>query len=175
MANRREFLQGTIAASALPLIGGMAAPAHSSPLVRVIYDERLPASRAFAEHATQCGVPVHAFKGDITSLWFNDLHQRWTRQPEAVAGLTEPAALFCLERLAWDYKMRVTHLAEHRASDMSANARWIETAMREVMSPRATQTPIFGASAVGIARHERDNERPLVSWVIAPAKPARLA
>lgn len=177
MANRREFLQGTIAVSALPLIGGMAAPfaANASPFARVIFDERLPASRAFAERASQSGMPVHSFKGDITSLWFNDLHQRWTKEPEAVAGLTEPAALFCLERLAWDYKMRVTYLAEHRASDTSANARWIETAVREVMSPHASDAPIFGASSVGIARHENDHERPLVSWVIAPAKSTRLA
>ncbi|MFZ1992207.1 MAG: hypothetical protein WAW96_20825 [Alphaproteobacteria bacterium] len=177
MANRREFLQGTIAVSALPLIGGMAAPfaANASPLARIVFDERLPASRAFAERATQSGIPTHAFKGDITSLWFNELHQRWMKQPEAVAGLTEPAALFCLERLAWDYKMRVTYLAEHRASETIADARWIDAIAHEVMSPRAAQAPIFGASAVGIARHENDFDRPLISWVIAPVKSTRVA
>jgi hypothetical protein len=177
MANRREFLQGSLAVSALPLMTGAAlAPfaANATPIARVIFDERLPASRSFAERAAQSGIPAHAFKGDITSLWFNDLHQRWTRKPEAVAGLTEPAALFCLERLAWDYKMRVTYLAEHRANETPADARWIDAVAREVMSPNAVQTPILGASSVGIARHERDHERPLVSWVIAPVKAARV-
>ena len=176
MANRREFLQGSLAVSALPLMTGAAlAPfaANASPIARVIFDERLPASRSFAERAAQSGIPAHAFKGDITSLWFNDLHQRWTNKPEAVAGITEPAALFCLERLAWDYKMRVTYLAEHRANE-ALDARSIDAIARKMMSPRAAQTPILGASSVGIARHERDHERPLVSWVIAPVKAARV-
>ena len=138
MTNRREFLQGTLAASALPLIGGAAAvpfAANASPLSRVVFDERLPASRAFAARAAQSGIPAHAFKGDVTSLWYNDLHHRWAKKQEAIAGLTEPAALFCLAELARDYGMRLISREDLRTED--------------------------GAH--------------LVSWVIAPAKSARLA
>jgi hypothetical protein len=195
MANRREFLQSTLAVSALPLVSGAAlAPfsASATPIARVVYDERLPASRAFAERTARSGIPAHGFKGDITSLWFNDLHRRWVRKPEAVAGLTEAPALFCLERLAWDYKMRVIFLAEHRAGELggithtistpgklraadldAAGARWAQALAGALIAPHGARTPIFGASSVGIARHESDRDRPLVSWVIAPAGAAR--
>ena len=128
MANRREFLQGTIAVSALPLIGAAATAhftANATPLARVIYDERIPASRAFAERAAYSGIPAHAFKGDITSLWFNKLHHHWIKQPEAVAGLTEPAALFCLAELARDYRMRVISREEVSGMDGVQLVSWV--------------------------------------------------
>ena len=128
MTNRREFLQSTIAVSALPLIGGVAAApfgAEAAPLARVVFDERLPASRAFAERAAQSGIPAHAFKGDVTSLWFNDLHHRWVKQPEAIAGLTEPAALFCLAELARDYGMRLKSREELRTDDGAHLISWM--------------------------------------------------
>ncbi len=194
MANRREFLQGTIAASALPLVSGTTlAPfsASATPLARVVYDERLPASRVFAERARQAGIPTHAFNGDITSLWFNDLHQRWMKKPEAVAGITDGDALFCLERLAWDYKMRVSFLVQHhanesgglshvistpsklRASDLdAAGARWADAIASELMAPHSVQAPMPGATPIAMTRNERERFRPLVSWVIAPVQRA---
>lgn len=194
MANRREFLQGTIAASALPLVSGATlAPfaANATPLARVLYDERLPVSRSFAERARQAGLPTHAFNRDITPLWFDDLHQRWTKKPEAIAGITEGDALFCLERLAWDYKMRVTFLAQHHtqagggvghtistpgklsASDLdAAGARWADVIASELMTPHAAQTPMPGATPIAMTRNERELKRPLVSWVIAPVRRA---
>ena len=118
MASRREFIQAGIAASVLPMIVS-AREISRQPLFgarsfyKVIFDQRFPASVAFAREMTQLGATVHAIDGDITDLWFHDLHAAWTKQPVAIAGLTAHGPLFCLERLAWDHGMRVTFRAQH--------------------------------------------------------------
>jgi hypothetical protein len=125
MASRREFIQAGIAASVLPMIVS-AREISRQPLFgarsfyKVIFDQRFPASVAFAREMTQLGATVHAIDGDITDLWFHDLHTVWTKQPVAIAGLTAHGPLFCLERLAWDHGMRVTFRAEHPLADVDA-------------------------------------------------------
>ena len=89
------------------------APQGACALYKVIYDARFVASRAFAEHAVRCGLPIHEIAGDVTAVWFNDLHPRWQQGAAPIAGLTAPGALFCLERLAWDHRMRCVFHAEH--------------------------------------------------------------
>ena len=125
MASRREFIQAGIAASVLPMIVS-AREISRQPLLnpqsfyKVIFDQRFPASVAFAREMNQLGASVHAIEGDITDLWFHDLHAAWTKQPVAIAGMTAHGPLFCLERLAWDHGMRVTFRAEHALPDAAA-------------------------------------------------------
>jgi hypothetical protein len=122
MASRREFLQIGVAALALPIsargispaIAGLAGEPARVPLYKVVFDERFPASRGFAEEAKRLGVPVHGMKGDITDFWFHDLYARWKQGPAAIAGLTAHGPIFCLERIAWDQRMRVVFRADHR-------------------------------------------------------------
>ena len=122
MKNRREFLQLGIAASTLPLSGGvipvLAASAKTQPvpipLYKIIYDIRFPASRAFASHAQRLGEQIDGIEGDITGLWYYDLYDQWQQgPPAAIAGLTAEEPLFCLERLAGDARMRVVFRAAH--------------------------------------------------------------
>jgi hypothetical protein len=51
--------------------------------------------------------------GDMTSFWYDDLYHRWQLGSAAIAGLTAHGALFCLERLAWEQRMRVVFRGEH--------------------------------------------------------------
>ena len=51
--------------------------------------------------------------GDMTRFWYDDLYHRWRQAPVAIAGLTAHGALFCLERLAWEKRMRVVYRREH--------------------------------------------------------------
>jgi hypothetical protein len=119
MISRRLILQSGLAATTLPLVGGLSlAPAlhakaleHPS-LYKVLFDQRFAASREFGRHARWQGQSVQGFNGDITNIWYHDLHPRWREGAVAIAGLTAHGALFCLERLAWDVGMRVTHRAE---------------------------------------------------------------
>src|SRR5688572_18709763 len=118
MTSRREFVQAGLAVAALPVAAQAAfamAPA-SVPLVslyRVLYDTRFPACIAFARRAAARGLAVHATAGDMTRFWYDDLYYRWQQEPAAIAGLTAHGALFCLERLAWEQRMRVVYCGEH--------------------------------------------------------------
>lgn len=122
MGTRRDFLHLGIAATALPLAGAnlsspLSSPAAARsvmPFYKVIFDERFSDSVAFARQMQRLGATVHGITGDMTDFWFSELHGRWTKEPVAIAGLTQHGPLFCLERLAWDHRMRVVYRAEHR-------------------------------------------------------------
>lgn len=195
MATRREFIGNGIAAALLAGMGytprAAARGSGAVPLYKAIFDERFHDSVFFAEEIASLGVPVHAIRGDITALWFDDLDLRWRREPAAVAGLTTEAALFCLERLAWDHRLRVVFRAEHalKSSDCiehtvacagetleqvrdleKINTGWWAPVAHIVAgapgrlpdSMHRLQTPVSGADAADF----------LVSWVIAPVRPA---
>jgi hypothetical protein len=147
MVSRREILQGGIAVTSLPLVAGMAwAPLLSSTtgasaqastrplehlsLYKVLFDQRFAAARSFGRQAQWRGESVHGFDGDITNIWYHDLHPRWQQGPAAIAGLTAHGALFCLERLAWDVSMRVTYRAEQTYDGHEPLYAW-------VIAPRA--------------------------------------
>ena len=203
MASRREFLQAGLASLALPItaraalspeIFSFAGEPPSIPLYKLVFDERFAASRAFASEAKSLGAAVHGIKGEITDLWFNDLYARWKQGPAAIAGLTAHGPLFCLERLAWDQRMRVVFRAEHsyrpdghiehalaipesmarRASELSGRGQhwpiWMAnlvTRCPEGLSPsqaQSSKTKIF----VSLANSADDAAEPLISWVIAP-------
>ena len=120
MTSRREVLQVGLAASVMLPLGARArsvavgaARVETVTLYKVLYDTRFAASVAFARRAAASGVAVHAMTGDMTRFWYDDLYHRWRQGPAAIAGLTAYGALFCLERLAWDQRMRVVYRGEH--------------------------------------------------------------
>ena len=129
MASRRTFLKvgmGACAAGAMSLptsARGIAAP----PYYKVVFDERFDEARAFAAVAAERGIPTAAIRGDITSLFFNDLDLRWKQGPVLLAGYTTPASLFCLDLLARDRGMRVSHCVplQSHSSDPAALVFWI--------------------------------------------------
>ena len=144
MISRRKILQGGIAATSLPLVAGVAwVPLHSVPasqfdrtaLYKVLFDQRFAAARAFGREAQWRGESVHGFDGDITDIWYHDLHPRWQRGPAAIAGLTAHGALFCLERLAWDAGMRVVQRAEQKYTGHEPLYSW-------VIAPRVRNNPV---------------------------------
>ncbi len=134
MISRRQILQSGLVATSLPLVAGVSlAPLQSAHaralehagLYKVLFDRRFAASREFGREAQWQGQSVHGFDGDITNVWYHDLHPRWQKAPVAIAGLTAHGALFCLERLAWDVGMRVTHRAEERYEGHEPLYSWV--------------------------------------------------
>jgi hypothetical protein len=122
VTDRRQFLALGLAASGallvVPRAASAATPALATPagvtgLYKVLYDVRFPGSVAYARRASAQGHAVHAIEGDMTQFWYDDLYHRWRQGPAAIAGLTAYGALFCLERLAWDQRMRVVSRTEH--------------------------------------------------------------
>jgi hypothetical protein len=97
-------------------------PAASISTVRLhqfIFDRRYPAGRAFgaAAKSADSSAAIAPIDGDITALWLYGLRSQWsTGGGGAIAGMTTPRTLFCLEQLARDHWMRVVIRAEHAIS-----------------------------------------------------------
>jgi hypothetical protein len=204
MTNRRQLLQAGIAASALPLatptlFAAAAAPADERGAARIepykiLYDTRFPASVAFARRASHAGRAVVAFAGDVTRVWYDDLYHRWRKGPAAIAGLTSHGALFCLEQLAIDQRMRVVFRAAHSTATAGRTAHAIEgpasvvsaavnavalvdwaAAMADVvMQCPAAWGARSRADVSSVAEASTPASEPLYSWLIAPVRQARV-
>jgi hypothetical protein len=182
--DRRRFLEVGAAASlgaALTDVSGAAARAIARDSSRlharapepgglkahaVIYDERFLGARRFAEAVRRLGVPVQPIRGDATQLWYAWLYPLWKRAPSPIAGLTAYAAMFCLERLAWDRRLRMMQCAAGDAADASEG--WpIE---RAAMIARGIGAGTFAGPRRGAAADALASAAagPLHFWVIAP-------
>jgi hypothetical protein len=196
MTSRREFLQIGLAASTLPMAGpaalvaGDTAPGSAAavPLYKILYDTRFPASVAFARRAAARGLSTHAMDGDMTRFWYDDLYHRWRDGPAPIAGLTGHGALFCLEQLAWDQRMRVVFRVEHSVAAQGCVAHRLEgPAALLPVAVDAIASPAWAAAMADVVaecprgRIERQmasaltkraatvpSSESLFSWVIAP-------
>ncbi len=129
--NRRDFVCGSVVATGVGAANfaiaaspaGMAIGAAPGRLPhKVVFDLRFEAARAFAAGAVRLGCTIEPIAGDVTALWFNDLHRRWTRGEGAVVGMTTRSSLFCLEQLAWSHWLKVLARVEH-SQDADGTAR----------------------------------------------------
>jgi hypothetical protein len=179
-----------VAASALPWAASasgvdLSASPDAVPLYKVVYDTRFAAGVEFAQRASSRGLAVHAINGDMTRFWYDDLYHRWRRGPAAIAGLTARGALFCLEQLAWDQRMRVVFRAEHSFGDGCVAHGFEGSATLLPAATDAAARPDWAAAMADVvvqcqlARLERATAsvtttrassfaEPLFSWVIAP-------
>ena len=204
MTSRRKFIGLGIGAAVLP---GLTQAAEWSsmgwaeakglgrlPLYKAIYEKAYAPAQGFAARMQQRGVVSHGIDADITGVWFNDLALQWRRRPVAIAGLTAPAALFCLEQLAWDHRMRVAFRATHTQRPGGAIEHRIQAP--QTLMPQIRQSldaePGWGALMADLAMHcplpgtsvatelavdthvvvDDLAAGPLVSWVIAPVSSA---
>jgi len=214
MTNRRQFVHAGIAASlggALATIFPLRAGADTRrdnaeaalPLYLTVFDDRFADSVRFGRAVAHQGIATHAIHGDVTNLWYRDLHPRWMEGAVPIAGLTTHGPLFCLERLAWDHDMRVVYRGAHRwlpdgtiEHELESSARapavvrnrlsgldsWpaeIASLITSIGSP-AVPIPMTGPGverARGVSRCSKPGgelDRPLYSWAIAPRiRPAR--
>jgi hypothetical protein len=117
MTSRREFVQiGLTGVALLPLVpfdASLFASAAYGPFYKVIFDERFPQSVAFARALAGRWSPMHGIPGDVTALWYDDLYHQWKSGARRIAGMTTKESLFCLEILARDAGLRVTHRQDH--------------------------------------------------------------
>jgi hypothetical protein len=189
MTNRRDFLQGAALAT-VPLVAGQSREAGAlepvSAFHAVLVDARHAEALSFGARLASRGAPVRNVpEGDITSLWLSDIAPAWRRAPVALAGMTRPPVLFCLEQLAWAHGLRVVFHAEHVVEPASATLH----AMHRPSAEPQLRGPLWPARiADQVAAHagRRDAQRPgpslagldpvlpqgaelLTSWIIAPA------
>ncbi len=190
MASRRQFIQAGLAlsgASVLPVVATAAEPRFLR-LDRFVYDSRFPEAVDMAHAAARLGVPLAGMSGDLTPLWYDHLHLEWKRQPAALAGVTTREALFVLETLAADHRMRVVYRGEHGTErdgrvihalrgPAGLIAELGPAPAAEVLGPRLaramTRCPMGAPSAARLDRTTLADggsarTTPLLSWIIAP-------
>jgi hypothetical protein len=191
MTNRREILQAALAAAVvLPVFEAVAAEPASMPLYKVLYDPRTRAGLSFAAAARRTGAPLHATRGDVTDVWFNELQPQWREHRTAAAGLTDFHSLFVLDMMARDAGMRAVYIGTHRwcdgdrfehrlfgprdlirqASLDTVGYDWAGTAAGIVTGFAAPVSVAAQHSSIAEARNVELTPRDLVSWVIAPAR-----
>jgi hypothetical protein len=196
MTSRREFLKGGLAASALPMAARAefvaGPPAAAIKLYKILYDTRFSASVAFARRAASRGLVAQAMAGDMTRFWYDDLYHQWQKEPAAIAGLTAHGALFCLERLAWDQRLRVVFRGQHSlapdgcvahrfdgaaaavtaAADAAAEIDWASALADAVAECPAEHASRRSASTLTVNAATLPTSEQLFSWVIAPVRRA---
>jgi hypothetical protein len=117
--DRRTFCLGSAAAAVCCQADrafAAANPGAAIALDYVLFDSRYAECRLFAAAAIRSGHETVAFEGDITSLWYDALRPQWAGGGGAIAGMSTPSSLFCLEQLAKDHWRRVLIRIEHRPS-----------------------------------------------------------
>jgi hypothetical protein len=208
MTSRRGFIRSGVAVATAGAIGGLGASVHSSPMERpatpksrlklhaVVVDQRFEESVEFGHTLALLGVDNYGMRGDVTDVWYSRLDPLWRTGGVAVAGLTGSGVLFCLERLAWDHRLRVIYRGSHqrfadgrvhhaalggadwgvlRRNTANQNSSWpnaVAAAVAGIGSPCAavaTDRTLVPVCTTGISGHGRGGELTLFSWVIAPA------
>jgi len=113
MTERRQVLTGALALAAAPftlpsLISLVhAAPAALPPPVLFLFDQRFTSARQVAEQLAGAGQDVAGFEGDLLPLWSARLRPLWQTGPVAIGGLTNANALFLLETLGADHRLKL--------------------------------------------------------------------
>jgi hypothetical protein len=208
MTSRRGFIQASVAVATASAIGTVAVSFGSRSkdqapiqinLLRphaVVVDQRFAESVEFGRSLALIGAHTYEMSGDVTDVWYSQLHPLWKAGGVAVAGLTGGGVLFCLERLAWDHGLRVVHRGSHRpfgangvqhamlgrsdwramkAQTTNRNTQWataLAASIARIESPCPAVQPGHALRLIcTTVRAARGTDSALFSWVIAP--PAR--
>lgn len=190
---RREVLVSALATLTLPLAVRAASgssPARGGlPLHKVLYEPRHSESVAFGRAAAALGAPVEPV-GDLAALWFDDLAPMWRVRRMAVAGMTSPNVLLCLEQFARETRQRVVFRVDHRepAPNIVVHHLATATGWREPPDlgrdwPRVMAHTVLGKHPDLTPEQHTSTSRVTastlthttqISWIMAPSKTARL-
>lgn len=199
MTTRRAFIQAA-AGAALPVAisaGAQGIPAGTESFRRrelgaIVIDQDHEAARTFGERFGVQGSTVLSIReGDVTGAWLSAIRPLWSNHRAAIAGLTTPAALFCLEQLAWPQGLRVVFHAEHillpdgriehqvqrdprmtrlTASNLRrAGSQWPRRLSDAMAAHGAPAGPRPGPSLAALQPSLPEDATLLTSWIIAPA------
>jgi len=174
MLNRRRVMKigaATVAGALvnLPILGQHAAPAPAcGGFERAVFDERFAECLAFAAELNSAGVLTSAIRGDVADLWYRDLQAHLSENRSPVAGLTDRAALFCLEELARDVGMRVIFRADHVIDQIDQDPRaGFGRGMAGAFSRFDIREPRDATAQKRTGPFSPKNKTALVAWIIA--------
>jgi hypothetical protein len=191
MLSRRDLIESAVQGAALALGPWPCLPgARDRGLFCVLFDASSPAGSAFGAELAAQGLPSLPIKRDVTEVWYSQLSPRWRQGalPLGVAGLTDYATLFCLERLGWDHGLRLIYRGEHRVATHLGSQAGLAHTLRDPESwPLALARRLAELDATHAWRARAVSRRtpewvhhsrsaaaaieglPLYSWVLAPA------
>jgi len=112
---RRDFTKLVVAASLLPPSGyarsAILTSGNKNPVkpVHFIYEKSYAAPASGTLPAFDDFEKVHVIDGDVTKVWYNELHYLWQKKSILTAGLTRDSGFFVLKTLARDYDYTVSH------------------------------------------------------------------
>lgn len=185
--SRRRFMQAGIGLAGLAGLAGPAAAAKVGGAThfmhRIIFDMRFAESRMFGAEADRLGQATVALDGDVGRLWTDHLAPLWSGGPAAIAGMTAPDALFCIERLAYDAGLRLVLRIDHRrhgaggvdhhceddavlAAFGSVGRTAFPTRSAEILMACSRHAMALGPTC--LAPRRAGDEEPLISWAFAP-------
>jgi hypothetical protein len=187
MLSRRTLLKlgaaGAASAALRPAAGSRLL--RSPPAIaRAVYDERHSEAREFGAALAALGIATSGIRGDVSGLWYRDLKTQLSRDPLPLVGLTDRAALFCLEELARDLGLRVCGRIDHVGDgtcsivhQAAGSAAWVNAGRRLEGGPGfgRVMAAMLGDPPQGRSRiaqkvtgpFSRADRTTLVSWWIA--------
>lgn len=189
MATRRAFLSGATVSSvmlAVPAARAISAPLAPLLPMRAVIDRSLLPAHIFAERARTYGAAIDWFTDDVSTLWLTELAPMLRNRAEPIAGLTRTGALFCLERWAWDLRMRVVMRIDHLPTVLGSRQHRCAAPLPELVAAHLDASgPDFPSHTADLAfagrnlwsdcthaaapRSPGGLSDPIASWVIAPA------
>jgi hypothetical protein len=158
MLTRRQVLVAALALLGVPPLAASAgaqsfgrlfaarATAPGAAPRRVLVDRRHADSRRFGHALALQGAALVGFDGELSAVWQDLLAPTLFAGGGALAGLTTPAALCCLERLASGRGLRVVS----RSVQPGADAAWRRAAAEADAAP-LVRWVIAAGSAPGLA------------------------
>ncbi len=184
MVHRRGFIQSGLAIGGAALLPQAARAAAPLQIHGFVFDARFAEAGEIAGAA--CLAPRWATSGDMMPLWYERLDLQWKEKPLPLAGVTTADALFVMETLAADYRMRVVYrglhsaprdgVVRHELSGPEAlvgavgvgGAGWAARLGRTMTSVAPGQSARSEASFTSAAAGDSRRDTPLYSWIIAP-------
>ncbi len=136
---------------------------------RAIFDQRFAESQVFAAELHKAGVVTSAIRGDVAELWYDDLRRHLRENNSPITGLTDRAALFCLEELARDVGMKVVFRVDRviEKGQDADHAQEIGRTMAQMISHFDSNAPRDASAQKRTGPFSPENKTALVSWVIA--------
>ncbi len=194
MANRRQFLGGSIAGTALLSAFSAHAgtlltdPAHKT-LSHFVFDERSIEARQLAQDMKPIGVTTLGIQSDASDVWYKKLAPRVQAGANVIGGLTTAGGLFTLTRLGFDAGLRLALHGQHRLFDdgresehvlktsavvarsfdaaLASGLSW--TSALQVVFPDLVSQPTADRVALGdISSPDSARQTTLHSWILMP-------
>ena len=116
--DRRDFVKILTALSAgTATFSAWCKPDPNAPNVapfemHLVYDARVVDACALPDALLSRAARLYAFTGDVTPIWYDELHRLWQTRNNTTIGMTREAEFFVLSTLARDYGYDVWHRDE---------------------------------------------------------------